>query len=402
MTKTAPLKLLIYSHAFAPKIGGVETYVMLLAEGLARESAIDVGNVHVTVVTPTAADAMNDSALPFRVVRQPGILQLLKLLWDSNVVHLAGPCLFPMMIGLALRRPVVVEHHGYQAVCPNGLLFFEPSKTVCPGHFIKRQYGKCLRCNGSESGFVSGLTRLILTFPRRLACKLVTLNVPISQHLRDRLALPRSSVIYYGICGPLETEHSLSDTQNKIPSYANLAYVGRLVREKGVSVLLRAASQLRNSGYRFSLKIIGDGPERPELEELAIKLDLRDCLHFTGWLQGHAFKSALEDVSVLLMATLMEETAGLAAIEQMMRGRLVIVSDIGGLGEVVDGAGLKFEPGNVTALASCIQHVLEDPRMAARLGAEAALRAAELFTQQRMVNDHVKVFRWAAQRGVGN
>src|SRR5580700_7563566 len=166
------MRILIYSHAFAPKIGGVETYVMLLAQGLARVSTPAAGEtVQVTVATPTAGDGMDDAALPFRVVRRPGFFALLKLFWEADVIHLAGPSFLPMLMGLALRKPVVVEQHGYQAVCPNGLLLYEPTKTICPGHFIARRFKKCLGCNAKNDGWAKSTTKLLLTIPRRWACQ---------------------------------------------------------------------------------------------------------------------------------------------------------------------------------------------------------------------------------------
>src|SRR6266849_219650 len=105
-----PTRLLIYTHAFAPKIGGVETYVMLLAQGLARRFRQTEADVRVTVVTPTLAGNWNDAALPFRVMRQPRLATLLRLFWRADVIHLAGPTFVPMLFGLLLRKPVVVEH----------------------------------------------------------------------------------------------------------------------------------------------------------------------------------------------------------------------------------------------------------------------------------------------------
>ncbi len=101
------------------------------------------------------------------------------------------------------------------------------------------------------------------------------------------------------------------------------------------------------------------------------------------------------------MPSIWEETAGLSAIEQMMRGRLVIASDIGGLGEVVGGAGMTFPCGDVGRLTACLRLVVDNPALIRRLGERARSRAIELFTQQRMVEDHVNVFCRSATGGLG-
>ena len=92
------------------------------------------------------------------------------------------------------------------------------------------------------------------------------------------------------------------------------------------------------------------------------------------------------------MPSVWEETAGLAAIEQMMRGRLVIVSDIGGLGEVVADAGLKFPAGDAARLANQMKKVIEGSGGVAALGKLAQDRAQSLFRADRMAADHIAVY----------
>src|ERR1019366_2944595 len=102
-------RLLIYTHAFAPKGGGVESAVMSLATGLRNLSgAGSSGAASVTVVTPTPHGSFDDASLTFDVVRQPSAWRLIGLIRGSDVIHLAGPCFFPLVIGLLLRKPVVV------------------------------------------------------------------------------------------------------------------------------------------------------------------------------------------------------------------------------------------------------------------------------------------------------
>jgi glycosyltransferase involved in cell wall biosynthesis len=368
---------------------------MLLAQGLAEHSRQNgTSDLEITVITHTRAGKMDDTLLPFGLVRQPGPLSLLRLIWHADVVHLAGPCMLPMCLGILLRKPVVIEHHGYQAICPNGLLLYEPTKTVCPGHFMAGRYTKCLRCNAKTSGMVKSLGQLLLTFPRRWALKLVTTNAPITRHVKNRLLLPRSEVIYYGVPNPHKGfDRTAASPQSKPLDPPAFAYVGRLVTEKGVPVLLQSAKELVDAGYSFRLKIIGDGPERAALQATAVSLGLEPCVSFGGWLQGAALQAELDGVSAVVMATLMEETAGLALIEHMIRGGLVIASDIGGMGEVVDGAGLKFAAGSVAGLTSCLRRVLDDPGLVKILGAKAKARAEELFTQERMIHEHLGLYR---------
>jgi glycosyltransferase involved in cell wall biosynthesis len=389
------VKILIYGEYFLPVVGGVQTSMNLLAKGLvdlnlSQEKRDSSEHVEVTVVTKSAAGAMNDSVLPYHVVRQPGFWRLIKLIRGADVVHVAGPCLLPMTVAWLIGKPFFVEHHGYQASCPNGLLFREPSRTLCPGYFERREYAKCVRCTSQTLGFAGGVRLTLLTFPRRWLCKRVTANIMITNHVGTRLKLPRSQTVYYGI---EETARATSERMPPREDFLHFAYVGRLVAEKGLPVLLQAAKKLRDQGVVFNLSFIGDGPERSNLNELADASGLSNVVKFTGDLRGRELEQAVVGIDVVVMPSVWEETAGLSAIEQMMRGRVVIAADIGGLGEVVGDAGLKFTPGDVRALASCIRELIDDPALARSLGSAARARAVTFFRQERMIQDHVSLYR---------
>ena len=385
------MRLLIYAHFFAPSTGGVETYALLLASGFSERPTAATGEV--TVATQTPAPPEFDSAFPFKVVRQPNWWQLLGLIRRASVVQLAGPSLLPMILALLLRKPLVVEQHGYQAACPNGLLLYEPSKQVCSGHFLAGRYRECLRCNRELLGWWSSLKILALTFPRRWLCRRAGANVAVTQHVARRLNLSNIQVIYHGV--PDLRDSDLEDGLAKGEEVNPLcfAYVGRLVSEKGLPLLIRAARRLREDGYDFRLRFVGDGPERQALEALVKESELQRNITFTGFLKDKRLEVALSDAAAVVMPSIWEETAGLAAIEQMFRGRLVIASDIGGLGEIVGTAGMTFPPGDVEALASCMKHVLDKPDAVREFGRIARQRALECFGLDHMLKDHLALYR---------
>jgi glycosyltransferase involved in cell wall biosynthesis len=384
------LNVLIYTARFLPGMGGVQTYVALLATGLAK-----LGQ-RTTVVTQTPADGFDDAQFPFPVDRQPGSLRLWRMIGKADVLQLAGPAFIPLVFGLLRRKPIAIEHHGYQAICPNGLLLYQPDQSACPGHFMAGAYHKCLRCVAVPDGWISSFLQLLTTFPRHWMCRQVAVNGPITRHVLNRLDLPRSRVIYYGIPDvPPDSQPLVSISSAPLC----FAYVGRLVAEKGLPLLVEAAGRLRQRGYDFRLKFVGDGPERVRLEQMVIERGLDGRVTFTGVLAGEALQRATGDVAAVVMPSIWEETAGLAAMEQMMRGRLVIAADIGGLGEVVDGAGLKFTAGNVEQLTACIQRVIEHPTLVSEVGARARRRCLELFRESQMIENHVTAYRQAVQAG---
>lgn len=384
------MNLLIHSHYFAPSIGGVESIVLSLANGISELRTVNGDReFHVTVVTETAAGSYDDRALPFRVIRCPSTFQLFQLIRASDVIHVAGPALAPIFLAWMLRKRFIVEHHGYQAICPNGILLHQPDRSICPGYFQAGRYGECFKCLQSEfSGGWAAAKRLLLMFPRNWLARASSLNLAITNHVRDRHKLRRTNVVYYGIEDALPNRGASLSSKKLC-----IAYVGRLVPEKGIPVLLEASKILQTEGHEFEIRLMGDGSERPKLENIIRTEKLESCTTITGFLTGPEFANALRDVTVVVLPSVWEETAGLAAIEQMMRGRLVIAADIGGLSEVVGDTGLKFAPGNAASLANCLRSVIENPALIESYGQKARKRALEVFQRSRMIAEHSRIYR---------
>jgi glycogen synthase len=381
------MKLLLYSHFFAPSIGGVETIVQSLAAGLAELRDANSRSFEVTVVTHTTSTDSRDIDSGFRIVRRPNPLQLWRLIRASDVVHVAGPAILPMTLCLFSRKPFVVEHHGYQAICPNGLLLHRPDATDCPGYFQTRRYLQCVACLRSEMSLPAAIINLLFTFPRYTLSLRTKANLAITKHVMTRHALPSTTVVYYGI----EPAPAMSvDLDSKS---INFAYVGRLVPEKGLGILVEAAALVKKQRQDFAVRFVGHGPERHQLEQAVALNRLEDAVTFTGFLTGPALINALRDVHVVVMPSVWEETAGLAAIEQMMRGRLVIASRIGGLAEVVGDAGMTFAPGSSSELAQCMLRILDEPSLIEAYGRKARTRALQLFQRTRMIQEHASIYR---------
>ncbi len=380
----------MFSHDWAPSIGGTQKVMSLLASGIAEQPTADGNAIQLTFVTQTPAGNMDDRALPFRVVRRPSLLALLHLIRDADVIHLAGPALVPMFLAWLSRRKYVIQHHNYQAVCPTGSLVYNPDRSVCPNHFLNGPVTECLRCQAVELSWARTIWDTLLAYPRLWLCRRAAANVAISDHAARRLDLPALRMIYNGI---EKTADPVGLAENGDASRPFVAFIGRLVSDKGVDVLINAISELSKQGCEVDVRIIGDGPDRRSLEALVKSLGLQQSVSFFGALRGNDLTRATRDAAAIVMPSVWEELSPLTAIEQMLQGKLVIASDIGGLGEVVGSTGLKFTPGNAAELAQRIREAVENPEMRARLGAAAQARAEHLFRDQRMVEEHLRAYR---------
>ena len=384
------MKLLVYSHFFAPSVGGVETIVLSLARGLAglRDSN-GVPQFEINLVTQTPRGIYDDKAHPFHTIREPNLVQLWLLIRNCDVVHTAGPALAPVLLGLLAGKPVVVEHHGFQTICPNGQLFLEPAGVPCPGHFMAGRQTECLRCNSGQ-GWVASYKLWVSAYVRRFLCQRVAANITPTQWLKGLLQLPCATAIPHG----LEVIEAVSRPEP--PGSRHLfAFQGRLVTTKGVRLLFEAARILREQNRSIELLIIGDGPERGSLEQFARESQLNAQVHFAGRLNGAQLEAALAQSFAVVVPSLGGEVFGLVAAENMLRALPVVASDLGALAEVLGDSGLLFRTGDAASLAATLARLLDDPAFAAGLGQRGRERAVEFCNQNRMIEAHVQVYRSA-------
>jgi glycosyltransferase involved in cell wall biosynthesis len=382
------VKLLLYSHYFAPSIGGVETIVLSLARGLAEVRTPDgLPEFNVTLVTETLAEDFDDQLLPFRVLRQPSFVQLLQTIRSSDIIHVAGPALSPLLLGRLTRKSIVIEHHGFQTICPTGQLLIEPSGVPCPGHFMAGRHRECLRCRANNN-WLNSWKLWLLTFIRRFLCSHVTTNIVPTEWLSGLVHLPNSLVIPHGIESMIRASGSA-----RSPGPPLIIFQGRLVTTKGLPVLLEAASLLRSENRVFELMVIGDGPERSAIEELAKKLQLSSCVRFVGRIAAADLDSTLAKASIVVVPSLAGEVFGLVLAELMLRGLPIVASDLGSFVEVLGDAGLTFRVGDARDLARQMACLLDDSGLASALSIRARSRILQNYRRTQMIAAHAHLYR---------
>lgn len=381
------MKLLLYSHDWAPSIGGTQTITLLLARGLASRTSSNSDPVDVTLVTNTPREAMDDAGAGYRIVRAPSLWQLASLLRQSDLVHLAGPSLSPLMLAWLLRKRVVVEHHGFQTICPNGQLFYTRTQSRCPGYFMMGNYVECIACN-RHSGHLRSVSQWLFTFPRRWLCKRVAANITPTDWLAAQLQLPRMTTIYHGV-PDAPRERGKSSQVDRV----KFAFLGRLVSTKNVPVLLHAIAELRRTGCPCQLLIIGDGPERKNLEKLASELAIDGTVSFLSYVIEADLERALAGVVAIVSPGASGEVFGLAAAENMRRGRIPIVPAASALAEVVGDSGLTFPESDAPGLAAAMQRLIAEPELRERLSSAAQRRSQKLFNEDAMVDAHISLYK---------
>jgi glycosyltransferase involved in cell wall biosynthesis len=170
-----------------------------------------------------------------------------------------------------------------------------------------------------------------------------------------------------------------------------VGFVGRLTRQKGVDVLLRAFAQVEKMHPAAGLILAGDGPDRAALEKLSRSLGVKHAL-FLGWRNDAA--DILADVDLLAVPSRWEGF-GLVALEAMALGKPVVASRVSALPEVVahGQTGLLIPPGDACGLAGAISALMSDPRRAAAFGRAGKARAGKEFPVRRMARRTAEVYR---------
>lgn len=157
-------------------------------------------------------------------------------------------------------------------------------------------------------------------------------------------------------------------------------FAGRLVPEKGVQTLIGALPKIIENYNDVKLIVAGEGGMLEELRTFAYNIGVAHKVYFTGKLNSvdmvNMYKAA--DVAVFPSTY---EPFGIVAIEAMLSGTPTVVSDIGGLNEIVDHGvnGMKFYTGNINSLADSILSILYNPKLAADLTKNAKAKVKEKY-----------------------
>ena len=167
-------------------------------------------------------------------------------------------------------------------------------------------------------------------------------------------------------------------TSDQPPNPQQILFVGRLVPQKGVDVLLRAFGAVLRRHPNATLVIAGDGQQRLYLERLARFLGLRQHVSFLGW-QSRDELVKLYSSSAVISVPSLYEPFGLVALEAMASGRPVVVGRVGGLAEIVDDelSGFIVEPGDHLDLATRLAALLSNRELARTQGLAARHRAEQ-------------------------
>ncbi len=336
------MKILLCTVPFAPAIGGIETVSELLAERFSRQGH------EVTVLTRTRAEEF--PARPYRILRDPGPLTLARAVAHADVVfHNNISLRFAWPLLLHPRKPWVIAHHTW------------------------------LPTEGRH-GIAGRLKHAVLGRARHI--------VP-SAALGAALNVPFTFI-------PNPYADDVFGLRPDVTRSRDLVFLGRLVSDKGLAVLLEALAQLRDRAVMRRLTVIGEGADGAALHALSMRLGLQTQVEFRGSVRGEALVRLLNEHREIVIPSVWEEPFGLVALEAIACGLVPIASRSGGLPDAVGPCGILVTKGDVAALARALETPLDGDQIAVFQGLAVGHLAKH--TPEHVANAYLEVLTAAAAR----
>jgi glycosyltransferase involved in cell wall biosynthesis len=181
-----------------------------------------------------------------------------------------------------------------------------------------------------------------------------------------------------------------------------LIFVGGLIPCKGCDLALRAAASLLR-GDLARLTVLGDGPERNRLEELARSLGIENGVSFCGWVTHAEVLTRLRSADVLIFPSVRDFGAGVV-FEALGSGAVPVVADFGGPGDIVNAeVGYKVplinEGAMVTELENILSELARNRDLLDRLRRQGLAYARECLTWEAKAERVTRVLNWAVRQG---
>lgn len=359
------LRVLLQCLYYPPEVGGLESHVAGLAEGLARRGH------YVDMLTsrsqPGTASKEKLGGVNVRRVWMPG----------KHAFGWAAHTAVTLPVHRRLARKADIVHaHTFASALPATLAPRARRRplvvTLHTSHFLMR---------ASSPRWRRIFARIIAAADYLLATSEEILLVALEIHPHPRVEVMTNAV---------DTDRFAPGEGRAGEGRFRIVVPRRLYPKNGVEFFVRAMPLIAER-LDIEARIVGDGPERERLKSLAIELDVSDRIEFLGARPNDEMPALLKNADIAVIPSLMEATS-IAALEAMACALPVAASRVGGLPEIVDeGVGALVEPKNPRALANAVVSLLTRPDRG-ELGREARRRVVASWSISRMVERHLEIY----------
>lgn len=320
--------------------------------------------------------------------RRPDLIHI------HNIYHQISPSI--LTVAKKHKIPVVMTLHDFKLVCPNYTLY---SKNELCQKCKKYRYYHCLFRRCLKNKF----------WPSLLATKEMYFHKMIRIYENNvNLFLAPSKFIFnkileFGIIKPNQItilpEFVFSGTAGEsLQTFTTstqkpyILYFGRLIKEKGISALIRSMKQIKD----IELHIAGTGPDEQHFKNLTNKLGLTN-IKFLGFLNQDKLKQEILNSLFIIHPSLVYETFGLSILENYNLSKPVIASNLGALPEIVKNqqTGLLFNAGDSNDLAGKINYLLANKNLINIMGNNAKRMVEQKYNPEEHYHRLMRIYQKA-------
>lgn len=382
------MKIAIFCDSFPPEINGVANFAKFSALGLAEKGH----EVQVFTVSKLSEEKLNKGlpnnlrintmpslpALVYPDIRftVPAAMTIKRLKkFNPDIIHSHTPFALgweAFMGARILHKPLVGTHHT----------FFD--------HYLKHlkiDFDSARRFTWKYTIGFYGFCDLVTTPSRSLAKEMVKngLKSPIKilpNFVNTQTFYPKS----------LKEKKRIKDSY-RLKEGPVIVYMGRLSYEKSVDQAIKAFDLAQKEIPKINFLIIGDGPERENLEKLSLKLGLKNKIKFTGFLRGRKLATAISVGDFFLTAS-ETETFCISALEAMSSGLPVVAVNKGGIGEIVKNNqnGFLVKTNNPKDLSPKIIKLLKDRKKLALFSKKSQVFSLE-YSKEKIIEKLERIYK---------
>lgn len=272
-----------------------------------------------------------------------------------NLYHALSPGILAELAACKKVRPlrVVLTAHDYHLACPNsGAMWYSSNNAVNLADRTRlRSLAYLLSRRWDRRGWAHSLLKLLQHVWNYRICNrrsAIDIVVSPSQFMHDIMHAAGVNSIHLPYPSPLVSKSILGQRSDQL----TLLFAGRVEPEKGVAEFLEC---LPNE-WPFDFIIVGNGSELERCQRVCNRRRIAERVTFTGRLSHDETLRAISQSHVLVLPSLWWENYPLSLLEALAMGTNILVSDCGGMREVVQvaGTGFKFVPSNQASLRDAI------------------------------------------------
>lgn len=385
---------ILFVSEYAGFLGGIEQYVHQVACLLRREG-YRLELLHSkTARNPSEYLAAFDAATTGLDQLSPNPQAvILHRIWDTDLAE-------ELLKRFGNRLALVV--HDHEVYCPRRYYYTPFGRTNCSRAYSLLRCGLCgslVSHRHWQEGLPAFLRGRFGEFQRRFQmAKRIPHSIVLSEFMRDNLVrngFDHQRIIVLPPVVPVPENVPTPSEEHFKNSLPMIGFIGQLLRGKGADIFIDILKELARRGKSFRAFIVGDGPDRPLLENQLTDTGLK--VEMPGFVQNPT--NWYDSCDIMLLPFRWQEPFGLVGAEAAAHALPVVASDLGGVHAwMLPGkTGLTVPAGNVTAFADALCTLLDSPSLCAQMGLRAKEFASTAFSEDTFLKGFANILRQLTQ-----